>query len=96
MLTFCTGQGKFISKPVQLPQVVLDMLGVRTDRLEAVRKEIRKRRLKGGLPPRPETADWPTGTLKSRGGGRERPPSRIADCINLAIPVGQAGDSGAG
>ncbi|WP_157186145.1 tyrosine-type recombinase/integrase [Nocardia jiangxiensis] len=56
-------QGKFISKSVQLPQVVLDMLAARIDRSEAVRKDIRKRRLKAGLPPRPEKADWPEDLL---------------------------------
>lgn len=56
-------QDKFITKPVQLPQVVLDILAARIDRLEAVRKDIRKRRLKAGVPPRPEKADWPEDLL---------------------------------
>ncbi|CAM4525970.1 site-specific integrase [Nocardia ninae] len=47
-------QGKFISKPVQLPQVVLDMLAARIRRLKKVRL---------ALPPRPEDADWPEDLL---------------------------------
>lgn len=43
-------QNKFISKPVQLPQVVLDMLAARIHRLKKVRL---------ALPPRPDDTDWP-------------------------------------
>ncbi|MEV5832819.1 tyrosine-type recombinase/integrase [Nocardia sp. NPDC052112] len=47
-------QGKFITKPVQLPQVVLDMLATRIRRLKKVRL---------ALPPRPQKADWPDDLL---------------------------------
>ncbi len=56
-------QGKFAAKPVQLPQPVLDLLAARTRRSATVRREIRKNRLKAGLPPRPDNADWPEDLL---------------------------------
>ncbi|WP_157186718.1 hypothetical protein [Nocardia jiangxiensis] len=56
-------QGKFAAKPVQLPRPVLDMLAARIRRSKTVRREIRKRRLKAGLPPRPKNANWPEDLL---------------------------------
>ncbi|PKV98914.1 site-specific integrase [Nocardia fluminea] len=47
-------QAKFITKPVQLPQVVLDMVRVRIKRLKKTRL---------ALPPRPDDADWPQDLL---------------------------------
>src|SRR3546814_16185057 len=47
-------QAKFITKPVQLPQVVLDMVSARIKRLKKVRLT---------LPPRPDDADWPQDLL---------------------------------
>ncbi|WP_157116557.1 hypothetical protein [Nocardia vaccinii] len=56
-------QGKFIAKPVVLPRIMLDILAARVERIQIVRHEIRKRRLKAGLPPRPKDADWPEDLL---------------------------------
>ncbi len=47
-------QAKFITKPVQLPSVVLDMLTARIHRLKKIRL---------ALPPRPDDADWPQDLL---------------------------------
>ncbi|PKV80512.1 site-specific integrase [Nocardia fluminea] len=47
-------QAKFITKPVQLPQVVLDMMSARIKRLKKTRL---------ALPPRPDDADWPQDLL---------------------------------
>ncbi|MGW0327676.1 hypothetical protein [Nocardia sp. NPDC003183] len=47
-------QDKFISKSVQLPQIVLDVLAARITRLKEVRL---------ALPPRPDDADWPRDLL---------------------------------
>ncbi|MFR9773592.1 tyrosine recombinase XerC [Nocardia sp. SC052] len=47
-------QDKFITKSVQLPRVVLDMLAARIRRLKKVRL---------ALPPPPEDADWPEDLL---------------------------------
>ncbi|WP_157777935.1 site-specific integrase [Nocardia terpenica] len=56
-------QGKYASKPVQLPRAVLNVLAARAHRSQAVRQAIRKRRLKAGLPPRPKDANWPEDLL---------------------------------
>ncbi|MFD4439873.1 hypothetical protein ACFWPK_08845 [Nocardia sp. NPDC058519] len=47
-------QDKFISKSVQLPQLVLDVLAARISRLKKVRL---------ALPPRPDDANWPQDLL---------------------------------
>ncbi|MFF2085448.1 hypothetical protein ACFVVM_16865 [Nocardia sp. NPDC058176] len=47
-------QDKFIAKPVQLPQTVLDMMAARIRRFKKVRL---------ALPPRPADADWPEDLL---------------------------------
>lgn len=56
-------QGKFIAKPVALPDIMLEILAARIEHVKTVRHDIRKRRLQAGLPPRPKHSDWPEDLL---------------------------------